>query len=73
MKRVAAGAHLPTPSLFEPAKLTDDRGDITAYIFPLCEFLVQLMNTLNVASIDTTFSCFESPSLICRILELMEV
>ena len=27
MKRVAAGAHLPTPLLFEPAKRPDDRGD----------------------------------------------
>ena len=27
MKRVAAGAHLPTPWLFEPAKLPDDRAD----------------------------------------------
>ena len=27
MKRVAAGAHLPTPSLFEPAKRPDDRAD----------------------------------------------
>ena len=27
MKHVAAGAHLPTPSLFEPAKRSDDRAD----------------------------------------------
>ena len=27
MKRVAAGAHLPTPWLFEPAKRPDDRAD----------------------------------------------
>ena len=27
MKRVAAGAHLPKPWLFEPAKRTDDRAD----------------------------------------------
>ena len=27
MKRVAAGAHLPTPWLFEPAKRPDDRDD----------------------------------------------
>ena len=27
MKRVAAGAHLPTPRLFEPAKKADDRAD----------------------------------------------
>ena len=27
MKRVAAGAHLPTPWLFEPAKRQDDRTD----------------------------------------------
>ena len=27
MKRVAAGAHLPTPWLFEPAKRLDDRAD----------------------------------------------
>ena len=27
MKRVAAGAHLPTPWLFEPAKSSDDRAD----------------------------------------------
>ena len=27
MKRVTAGAHLPTPWLFEPAKRPDDRAD----------------------------------------------
>ena len=27
MKRVAAGAHLPTPWLFEPAKRPNDRAD----------------------------------------------
>ena len=27
MKRVAAGAHLPTPWLFEPEKRPDDRAD----------------------------------------------
>ena len=27
MKRVAAGAHIPTPWLFEPAKRPDDRAD----------------------------------------------
>ena len=27
MKCVAAGAHLPTPSLFDPAKRPDDRAD----------------------------------------------
>ena len=27
MKRVAAGAHLPTPRFFEPAKRPDDRAD----------------------------------------------
>ena len=27
MKRVAIGAHLPTPWLFEPAKPQDDRAD----------------------------------------------
>ena len=27
MKRVAAGAHLPTPWLFEPVKRPDDRVD----------------------------------------------
>ena len=27
MKRVAAGAHLPTPWLFGPAKRPDDRAD----------------------------------------------
>ena len=27
MKRVAAGAHLPRPLLFEPAKRPDDKAD----------------------------------------------
>ena len=27
IKRVAGGAHLPTPWLFEPAKRPDDRAD----------------------------------------------
>ena len=33
MKRVAAGAHLPTLWLFEPAKRLDDRAD---YCFEIC-------------------------------------
>ena len=37
MKRVAAGAHLPTPWLFEPAKHTDDRAN---YCLD-CSFLPQ--------------------------------
>ena len=35
MKRVTAGAHLPTPWLFEPAKRPDDRADYCLY----CSFL----------------------------------
>ena len=31
MNRVAAGAHLPTPWLFEPAKHPDDRADYCLY------------------------------------------
>ena len=43
MKRVAAGAHLPTPWLFEPAKHPDDRAEILPGLqFPL---LVQAPGT----------------------------
>ena len=34
MKRVAAGAHLPTPWFFEPAKRPDDRADYCAVSTP---------------------------------------
>ena len=36
-KRVAAGAHLPTPWLFEPVKRPDDRAEFCLD----CSFLVQ--------------------------------
>ena len=34
IERVAAGAHLPAPWLFEPAKRPDDRADWTAVSSP---------------------------------------
>ena len=42
MKRVAAGAHLPTPWLFEPAKRPDDRADccLDCTFFPQCKHQV---------------------------------
>ena len=39
MKCVAAGAHLPTPSLFDPAKRPDDRADYC--LIPSC-FIMNL-------------------------------
>ena len=44
MKRVAAGAHLPTPWLFEPAKRPDDRADY----YLGCSFLPQCENQVLV-------------------------
>ena len=40
IKRVAAGAHLPTPWLFEPAKLPDDRADycLDCSFLPHCKY-----------------------------------
>ena len=42
MKRVAAGAHLPTPWLFEPAERPDDKTDycLDCSFFPQCEYQV---------------------------------
>ena len=42
MKRVAAGAHLPTPWLFDPAKRLDDRADycLDCSFFPQWKHLV---------------------------------
>ena len=42
MKRVAAGAHLPTPWLFEPAKRPDDRADyyLGCSFLPWCKHQV---------------------------------
>ena len=39
MKRVAAGAHLQTPWLFEPAKRPDDKADycLNCSILPQCK------------------------------------
>ena len=37
MKHVAAGAHLPTPWLFEPAKRPDDRAD---YSILYCQYTI---------------------------------
>ena len=48
MKRVAAGAHLPTPWLFEPAKRPDDRAD---YCLD-CSFLPQWKHRLLVFTLE---------------------
>ena len=55
MKRVAAGAHLPTPSLFEPAKRTDDRADycLDCSFLPQCKHLV-LVFTLQSSGVRPT-------------------
>ena len=44
MKRVAAGAHLPTPWFFEPVKRPDDRVD---YCLD-CSFLPQCVHQVLV-------------------------
>ena len=48
MKRVAAGAHLPTPWLFEPAKRPDDRADY----FQGCSFLPQWKHQVLVFTLE---------------------
>ena len=48
MKRVAAGAHLPTPWLFEPAKRPDDRAD---YCLD-CSFLPQWKHRVLVFTLE---------------------
>ena len=48
MKRVAAGAHLPTPWLFEPAKRPDDRAD---YCLD-CSFLPQWKHLVLVFTLE---------------------
>ena len=42
IKRVAAGAHLPTPWLFEPTKRPDDRADycLDCSFLPKCKYQV---------------------------------
>ena len=47
MKRVAAGAHLPT-RLFEPAKRPDDRGDYCLQ----CSFLPQWKHWVLVVTLE---------------------
>ena len=51
MKRVAAGAHIPTPWLFEPAKRPDDTADycLVCSFFPYCKHQV-LVFTLDWGS-----------------------
>ena len=51
MKHVAAGAHLPTPWLFEPAKLPDDRADYCMN----CSFLPQLKHRVLVFTLERYF------------------
>ena len=51
MERVAAGAHLPTPWLFEPAKCRDDRAD---YCLD-CSFLLFLLLLVRSASTRYAF------------------
>ena len=48
MKRVAAGAHFPTPWLFEPAKRPDDRDD---YCLD-CSILPQWKHQMAQASFE---------------------
>ena len=48
MKCVAAGAHLPTPWLFEPAKRPDDRA---AYCLD-CSFLPQWKHRVLVFTLE---------------------
>ena len=48
MKRVAAGAHLPTPWLSEPAKRPDDRAD---YCLD-CSFLPQWKHRVRVFTLE---------------------
>ena len=48
MKRVAAGAHLPTPWLFEPVKRPDDRTDY----FLGCSFLPQCKHQVLVFTLE---------------------
>ena len=48
MKSVAADAHLPTPSLFEPAKRPDDRAD---YCLD-CTFLLQFKHPILVFTLE---------------------
>ena len=48
MKRVAAGAHLPTPWLFVPAKRLDDRAD---YCLD-CSFLPQCKHHVLVFTLE---------------------
>ena len=48
MQRVAAGAHLPTPWLFEPAKRPDERAD---YCLD-CSFLPQCKDRVLVFTLE---------------------
>ena len=44
IKRVAAGAHLPTPWLFEPAKRPDDRANYCLDWRGVCENNIHALN-----------------------------
>ena len=48
MKRVAAGAHLPAPWLFEPAKHPDDTADYCLG----CSFLPQCKHRVLVFTLE---------------------
>ena len=59
MKRLAAGAHLPTPRFFESVKRPDDIADYrwTAVSFPLCK------NQVLVSWIECTFRIIDNSGL----------
>ena len=48
MKRVAAGAHLLTPWLLEPAKRSDDKADYCLG----CSFLAQCKHQVLVVTLE---------------------
>ena len=53
IKRIAAGAHLPTPWLFEPAKRPYDRADYGLD----CSFLPQCKHRVLVFTLEWSGAC----------------
>ena len=49
MKRVAAGAHFPTPWVFEHVKSQDDRADycLDCSFLPMCKYHVFVFTLLS--------------------------
>ena len=68
MKRVAAGAHLPTPWLFEPGKRPDDTAD---YCLD-CSFLPQCKHRVLVFTLEWRRQIRQAPKMMFEMVSSSE-